>query len=223
MDLSSTRITRSRPLKDYAKVQFALGALLRGRRFQARRALGSGRRLLNIGCGPNIRPEFINLDWQWRPGIDVCWDLKDGLPFPDAAFDGIYSEHCLEHLPLELARRTLAECHRTLAKGGRIRLIVPDAELYFDLYHRWKSESPDFPFLPADRVRAGELTPLMAINQSLYGHGHLFSYDFDTLRTLLAAAGFSAVEHRRFGEGTPALLLDQIARRPESLYVEAVK
>jgi len=35
-------------------------------------------------------------------GVDLLWDLNWRLPFPDGVLKGIYTEHCMEHLPFEL-------------------------------------------------------------------------------------------------------------------------
>jgi predicted SAM-dependent methyltransferase len=90
---------------------------------------------LNAGCGKKARSGYINLDHTWQPGVDLIWDLKWRLPFRDASLKGIYTEHCLEHLPFRLvADHVLTEFHRILIPGGWLRLIVPDAGLYLKLY-----------------------------------------------------------------------------------------
>jgi hypothetical protein len=43
----------------------------------------------------------INLDYHWRPGIDICCDITRGLPLPDTYVRGIFSEHCIEHISFE--------------------------------------------------------------------------------------------------------------------------
>ena len=224
MDFSNTKVSRSRPLTDYAKVQAALTPILRGRGGQVRRALASGKRLLNLGCGPNIAPGFINLDYTWRPGLDLCWDLANGLPLPDGYIEGIYTEHCFEHLPLDLCKRTIAEAFRVLKPGGTFRVVVPDGGLYLDLYQRSKAEPVDFPYVEAGKFAAGSVTPMMAVNEMFRGHGHLFAYDFATMGKLLADAGFVSIERKTFRQGRLAsLLIDSQHRERESLYVEALK
>jgi predicted SAM-dependent methyltransferase len=224
VDFSNTKISRSRPLTDYTKVQAVLTRILRGRGGQVTRALRSGKRLLNLGCGPKITPGFVNLDYQWRPGLDLCWDLHNGIPFPSAYLEGIYTEHCLEHLPFDLCRRTLGEAFRVLKPGGAIRVIVPDAELYVDLYQRAKSGAVPFPYVGEEEIAAGTVTPMMVVNGMFRGHGHLFAYDFMTMKKLLVEAGFSKVERRTYRQGDSAVLLfDSPERQVESLYVEAVK
>jgi hypothetical protein len=49
---------------------------------------------------------------------------------------GIFSEHCLEHFSLRTGFEVLSECRRLLRLGGSLRIVVPDAERYLDLYHR---------------------------------------------------------------------------------------
>jgi hypothetical protein len=73
MDFSNTKISLSRPFSDYSKVRTLYGHILRGRKFQLRRI--KERKYLNVGCGPKPLRGFLNLDYLWVPGIDLCWDI----------------------------------------------------------------------------------------------------------------------------------------------------
>lgn len=218
-----------RPITSFAKVQTIAGRLLRNRAFQLRAARIRGLRYLDVGCGRNCRPEFINLDYQWHPGIDVCWDVGRGLPFADGAMRGVFSEHCLEHFSIPRATGILRECRRVLAAGGILRLVVPDAELYLTIYGRQirGDTSVPFPYQPASCAE-GLDSPILHVNRVFYQdrespQGHCAMYDFHLLERMLRDAGFAAVERRSYRAGRdPALLIDTESRACESLYVEAV-
>lgn len=91
-------------------------------------------RLLNVGCGGVLHPDWVNLDSSAvLPGV-VKHDLRRGLPFPDGAFDAIFGSHVLEHLDPEAAERLLREVHRVLRPGGIARIVVPDLESIANLY-----------------------------------------------------------------------------------------
>lgn len=217
-----------RPLTSYAKVQALVGRLIRNRRFQLRRPRVLAAAYLDIGCGPNTHAEFINLDYLWHPGVDVCWDLGAGLPFADRSLRGVFSEHCLEHFPLPEAARLLREMRRVLMPGGTLRLVVPDGELYLRTYVRRLDgdPAPHFPYEESERTQAG-WTPMVSVNRVFYQDrespfGHRTIYDFQLMAQLLRTAGFDRVVRRRFSEGTdPRLLIDTPARQCESLYLEA--
>ncbi len=215
------RVSLKRPLSTYGKVQRLYSALIRGRAFQVQRWDLRSKRYLNAGCGPNQRPAFINLDYDWLPGIDVCWDLRTKLPFADNSLLGVYSEHCLEHLSPEDCRHALKEFKRVLAPGGLVRIVVPDAEIYFDLYQMHKAgREVDFPYVPAP-LPVG-FTPLMAVNQIFFQHGHLYAYDAETMGVQLKNAGFSNIKKESFMHGSESnLLIDSSERAVESLYMEA--
>ena len=58
----------------------------------------------------------------------MSWDIRRGLPFPDATIDACYASHVVEHLrPIE-AHNLLGHMHRVLRPGGTVRLVVPDLE-----------------------------------------------------------------------------------------------
>jgi predicted SAM-dependent methyltransferase len=210
----------NRSLTDSWKVRTYYGALARSRNFQARRASLKSKVYLNAGCGPNIKPNFINLDYNWAPGIDLCWDLRKRLPFADASINGVYSEHCLEHLTYGDCLNALREFKRVLRPNGTLRVVVPDAELYFDLYQKHKAgEQVSFPYIPTPPPK--DFTPLMAINRVFREPGHLYAYDAATLGQALEQSGFKNVEKTGFMEGRdPVLLIDTPERAIESLYVE---
>jgi predicted SAM-dependent methyltransferase len=60
---------------------------------------------------------------------DFYFRKGEGLPFADASFAFIYSEHFFEHLFFDEALALLKECHRLLRPNGVLRTIVPDADL----------------------------------------------------------------------------------------------
>jgi predicted SAM-dependent methyltransferase len=177
-------------------------------------------KLLNIGCGPNIYPQFINLDYSWQPGINICWDItKKPYPLSNDSLDGIFTEHCLEHISVPACQKNLEEFHRLLKPGGTLRIVVPDAEIYYTIYNkRLNGEKIAMPY------EESYISPNARINGLFRNHGHQFIYDFETFRIMLQKAGFKDIKKEKYREGrNPALLVDTDWRAVESLYVEASK
>lgn len=217
MDFSKTKLSLRRHPLDYSKVRTVAGAVLRGWPIRSTPRLGD---YLNIGAGPYAKEGYFNLDYNYAPGIDLFWDLKNPLPMKTGSIGGIFTEHCLEHLEFEVNQRLLRELHRILMPGRTIRIVVPDGEMYVRSY----AEGRDMPFGSVERSRDPQWTPMQSINMLFYGHGHRFIYDFATMKCCLEEAGFVDVRKEQFGSGRDRkLLIDQEVRRCESLYVEASK
>lgn len=81
---------------------------------------------LNLGCGRDIRPGWVNLDRQALPGVDVVHDL-DTLPWPfeDGQFEHIDALDVLEHVADFTA--AMDECWRVLKPGGILVIRGPQA------------------------------------------------------------------------------------------------
>lgn len=207
--------------------QAVVSRLLRNRRFQITHRLLAKSRYLDLGCGANAHDDYINLNYTWNRGVDLCWDLRRGIPLPDGSLAGIFSEHCLEHFDPGDGLALLRECHRVLAPGGRIRIVVPDGELYLRRYvaamDAGGATAEPLPFAERDRL-AGAYTPMLSVNRIFGGFGHRFIYDYPTLRHALEVCGFTGIERVSCGVGAdPRLLIDTERRAEESLYVEAVR
>jgi len=85
--------------------------------------LGAPRKL-NMGCGTDSRPGYVNVDSVGLPGVDVVCDFSHvPWPFRDNAFDEVIAIHVLEHLPNTL--RTMEEMHRITSPGARVVIEVP--------------------------------------------------------------------------------------------------
>lgn len=221
-------VSPRRALTSYAKVQAWIGALIRNRRFQLDRPRVMTLKHLDVGCGPNTNAGLINLDFLWHPAVDVCWDIRRGLPFADASLQGVLSEHCLEHFSLPPALDLLREIRRVLAPGGTVRIVVPDGELYLRTYASQLAgdRSQPFPY-QASEQQDPLWTPMLSVNRIFYQDrespfGHRLIYDFALLAKVLWQCGFTDVRRVAFREGRdPSLLVDAESRRCESLYVEA--
>src|SRR5262249_12543833 len=128
-----------------------------------------------------------------------------------------------EHLDRAEARGFLREVRRVLRPGGLVRLAAPDLALLVRGYVA-SADADEFvagthmtqarPRRPADRLRAAVSGP---------GH-HLWMYDGESLRRLLADAGFTDVAVLPPGETRIADpgSLDLKERADESVYAEAV-
>jgi predicted SAM-dependent methyltransferase len=213
-----TQFRLNRPFTDYHKVQIAIGSVIRNHQLFQRKAEPGA--YVDIGCGPNLHAGYYHIDYAWRPGLDLCWDIIKGLPLATGSVGGIFTEHCVEHIPFSAFVQLAAEFYRVLMAGRRVRIVVPDGALYFRRY----LQGGPMPYETEDKLACRIYTPIMSVNRILYDHGHRFIYDFQTMRAVLAAAGFEDIEHRRIGEGKDRrLLIDSVAREQESLYVEAQK
>ena len=181
---------------------------------------------LDIGPGRHLHEEFVSVDFNWRGGVDIVWDITAGLPLDNECMTGVFTEHCLEHIPLESGDLVLQDIFRILRPGGRVRIIMPDAALYLSRYMSAQQNDVDaepLPYAEKDDFH-GIYQPIMSVNRIFHDHGHQFLYDWDMLRALLARHGFIEIERCEFGQGKDEkLLIDTARRAPESFYVEAVK
>jgi SAM-dependent methyltransferase len=108
---------------------------------------------LNLGCGTDIRPGWVNLDVAPLPGVDVVHDLSQPLPFADASFGEILCKDVLEHVELIPVMR---ELHRVLRPGGRLRITAPhfsSAAAWVDPTHRTAFSIETFGFFAAEGAR----------------------------------------------------------------------
>jgi predicted SAM-dependent methyltransferase len=175
---------------------------------------------VNIGCGPNALPGWINLDAARGEQVDVVWDLRRGLPFADESCAAVFGEHVIEHVPRESAEKLLRECLRALRPGGVLRLSTPDAGRYL------RSYAGDGEFLRHPAFTEPAETAMDRVNQMMRESGqHLWCYDAESLLLLLRKAGFSRAVEQEFGASLDPSMrgIDSEGRAFESLYVEAVK
>jgi predicted SAM-dependent methyltransferase len=176
--------------------------------------------LVHLGCGPRSLKGWVNVDISRNEGVDVVWDLRNGMPFTSGSCSAIFSEHMIEHVPREAAAELMKQCADILEPGGVLRVSTPDAALYLRAY----VESGDFLTHPAFTEPAE--TPLDRINHFMREYGqHLWVYDAESLILLMRKAGFSSASEREFGSSSHPEMegLDSEERAFESLYVEAVK
>lgn len=197
-----------------------ISSVIRGQAIFINKNRIKGKVLLNVGCGRFPKKDFINLDYRWFPKIDICWNIvKKKYPLPYDSLEGIFSEHCLEHIPFESCADNIKEYFKLLKTGGTLRIAVPDGEIYADKYQQRKSD-PSVKLPYSD----GEETGMISINRIFRSHGHQFIYDYETMKLLLERAGFRNISKRSYLEGNDKrLLIDRPDRALESLYVEAVK
>lgn len=177
-------------------------------------------RLLNLGCGDVLITGFVNADfyrlqkWLSKDRCDWMLDITRPIKCHDEYWDGIILEHVNEHITYVSNYRLFQELHRTIKKGGVLRLVMPDLDTYLQY------------------VQDGNADPKMnrygsfaeAISNLTQNHAHVTTWNFDLLRDVLLEIGFSKVERCSFRQGSlPALLVDSPNHQWQSLYCEATK
>ncbi|MBF0309877.1 MAG: methyltransferase domain-containing protein [Magnetococcales bacterium] len=140
---------------------------------------------LHLGCGEHYLDGFVNLDGNFRRGVDYLCDVRAGLPFPSGRLRFIYSCHMLEHLHVDEACRVLAECRRVLHPEGRMRLTLPDFRHALAILQGGATSSFPRGFVCAEG---------MAINFLFCDGQHKYAYGAESLRELALQVGFSRVE-----------------------------
>lgn len=169
---------------------------------------------IELGAG-NKKGEKGWLTLDLSKDCDIVWDLRKGLPFPDASLTAIYSSHFFEHLSYRETQILLDECKRTLIPGGKFSICVPNARLFIEAY--LKPESVDKDRLMAYKPANNQTTRMDFINYVAYMNGeHKYMFDEENLLQILTAKGF---RNPRLRSLDPSL--DMKERDLESLYAEA--
>jgi len=195
---------------------------------------------VNLGCGLQTPSGWINVDGSWNARLakhlwirrallwlnllpadtlNIPWsssifihDIRKPLPFSEGSVAAIYASHVLEHLYREEAQRLVKESFRALAKGGVLRVVVPDLEA---IVREYIGERP-FGALTKDverLCRADRLNQrlLMRYPTPIYSHllhriynfwkdvnSHKWMYDAESLIALFEAGGFVDVRRREY-------------------------
>jgi predicted SAM-dependent methyltransferase len=186
----------------------------------------SRRNYLNLGAADDHFENYVALDFFSRD-TGYGADLRYPLLIDAGVFDGIFTEHTLEHLSYEEVAQILSECLRILKPNGRIRIIVPDLSLFAENYARkndtWFREWERIVLEPRGRKMISNMEALSFVTQE---YGHRSAWDIETMEKFLSRVGFTDIRRCAPREGDDVSLLrdkEDRDRTMVSLYVEARK
>jgi hypothetical protein len=155
-------------------------------------------------------------------------DATERWPLEDAAVSHVYADNVIEHIPLDAARRMLAEAYRCMTPGGVIRLVTPDLRGHVDLYLAGRDALDDG---VAQHYRGMGLTvehpvDLVRVPIASFGHHTGYLYDFETLDAELQRAGFGSTTRCELGKSEHPELVGLDGRGhagPGQIAVEAIR
>ncbi len=184
----------------------------------------STKNYLHLGCGDVYIDNFVNADffsvlWILRKSMkkpDWMLDLRCPLNCPDNIWDGVFTEHTIEHLYSNQVYYLLTELYRTMKDGAIIRITVPDLKKYIEFYTKdfQNISQSDFPYKSGAEA-IGNLT------QNYFHHS---VWDAELLAEIMNDIGFCDIQERKFKEGRNTfLLIEKEERKWETLYIEGVK
>lgn len=146
---------------------------------------------LHLGSGARLLPGWANLDIN---GLGtLVWDLRKPLPLEPGRVRFVYTEHFIEHIGREDAKRLFTHARAVMAPGGIVRVSTPDLKKLIDDYREGH----------LIRMDHGEWYPqtlCRMVNEGMHNWGHVFIYDEPELAGLLAECGFRNVRRMRWGE-----------------------
>lgn len=180
---------------------------------------------LHLGCGTVYKDGWINIDNNSDNNIqklDINWDLRMPLPFPDNSADFIYNEHFLEHLTVEEGISAIKDFYRVLKPRGVMRIAMPDLEstvnAYFD--ENWKENNKSFfeKFgLTFIQTRAER------INIGFRWWGHKWLYDWEELERRLKESGCEKIQRCTIFKSEYEELCNLETRNESTLIAEVTK
>jgi predicted SAM-dependent methyltransferase len=146
---------------------------------------------VHLGCGKRFLPGYIHVDLDKHPHIDHYHDIKKLPMFEDNSVDEIYTCGVFEYFDkITEVPEVLREWRRVLKPGGVLRTAVPDFESVTRVYRDH-----------GDVDGIGILGPVFGRIEIDTDQGekvlfHKTVYDFNSLKKIMEAAGFT--NYRRY-------------------------
>lgn len=136
---------------------------------------------VNLGCGTDIKPGFVNIDARPLRGVDIVADIAnlDKL-FVDESLDEINAYDVLEHFSFTITRPVLSNWIKKLKPSGKIIVRVPDLD---KILTRFKAGA--LPFFEAQRLIFG--------GQDYEFNFHYAGFTQELLEGLLLGCGCSQI------------------------------
>lgn len=182
-----------------------------------------------------ILPESYNTLW---PSNAKLHDCRKKLPFNNKSIDFIYTSHFIEHLYRYQSINLLRECRRVLKAKGILRVSVPDLENLIKKYIN--KDKKFFNQLNNNELSSGKLktySDLFVLNffghdswtepsliqkiQRIFIRGHLWMYDYESIKKILNEAGFTKINRYTASKGKVPDIEYLDIHKECSLFIEA--
>lgn len=142
-------------------------------------------RRVNLGCGYDIRPDYLNVDFIERHGPDIISDVTCLPMLPDRYFDEIIAQDVWEHFERAKTQPALAEWARLLSNSGFLWVRIPSTLHLAEMLVAAEGQGPD-------KVR--EILHLMYGTQAYTGDYHLTGFTPSVLADLFTSVGLVITE-----------------------------
>ena len=159
---------------------------------------------LNVGCGTNLIPGWINADLYPTNGATFI-DSTKPLLYPDNSMEAVFSEHQCEHQTPHHVWDFMDECYRVLIPGGWLRIAVPAVpQILHALTNDIELSKRYCEYMKVRGWCDGSIKD--TIKASIFQHGHQSVWDRSVLKAYFEAIGFTNISNHKPGESNQSLL-----------------
>jgi predicted SAM-dependent methyltransferase len=141
---------------------------------------------LHLGCGDIRKEGYVNIDHRKTDATDEVMDCRFLEAYEDESADVIESYHLIEHLPRphsheENVNDALKNWYNVLKPGGKLVIECPD--FHETVRDYWENNN---------KARKNNIYGL----DRFEGDTHRWGYEFDELKSMLQAAGYTDIKRK---------------------------
>lgn len=139
---------------------------------------------LDLGAGEKSHPGYLKVDWGGDQHLYD--DIVRLTKIKNGTVERIYSNHVLEHIPVNAIDGMLKRWFEVLAPGGQLRIRMPDAkQSILHLGAKWTEACPDeiealgFPNYLVDESASSGTLDSQSMIQTIYGWSSSTPFSWD--------------------------------------------